>query len=314
MECPLCYGECKVFADSQNDTLKFVCSTYNRSFMVSSSVNSITDDNEKRRVYNLIFEHVIRKPYADEQKTFWHYFYEPDYLTSERDKTYYVNVAEIPYPKKLSERIDRILLNLYCINSSYGYDFFIDETLAKAFFFETKEEEESLGCVFLLEELNYLTKTKDFYYRIAAKGWQRIEELLRQYSAKKQAFIALSFKPETDNIRNAFKEGIKKAGYSSMAIDEKEHNGQIVPEIFDEIDKSIFLVMDVTYPNYGAYYEAGYALGKGKEVIVCCRQDVFEDQKMIRPHFDIAQKSMIIWKTEKELSERLTQRIVATVK
>ena len=74
------------------------------------------------------------------------------------------------------------------------------------------------------------------------------------------------------------------------------------------------LVLDVTYPNYGAYYEAGYALGKGKEVIICCKNDVFKDaEHHQQPHFDIAQTSQIRWDTTEELVERLKKRIIATV-
>ena len=52
-------------------------------------------------------------------------------------------------------------------------------------------------------------------------------------------------------------------------------------------------------------------MGKGKQVIICCRKDSFEGNE--RPHFDIAQKSMIVWKDEEELVERLEKRIRATV-
>ena len=120
-------------------------------------------------------------------------------------------------------------------------------------------------------------------------------------------------RPIPEKNGKLFSNGRLAAGYSALAIDEKEHNNQIVPEIFDEIDKSKFLVMDVTIPNFGAYYEAGYALGKGKQVIICCKEDAFESSDS-RPHFDIAQKSMIVWKTEEELVERLKKRIQATVK
>lgn len=65
--------------------------------------------------------------------------------------------------------------------------------------------------------------------------------------------------------------------------------------------------MDITYPNYEAYYEAGYAEALGKEVIICCRDVNF------KPHFDIAQKSAIVWKDEDDLEERLYRRIEATV-
>lgn len=55
-----------------------------------------------------------------------------------------------------------------------------------------------------------------------------------------------------------------------------------------------------------------YAQALGKEVIVCCKKEVFDSPDK-RPHFDIAQKSMIIWQDENELIERLQRRIKATV-
>lgn len=124
----------------------------------------------------------------------------------------------------------------------------------------------------------------------------------------------MEFRDETKTIRERFHQAMQNCGYTALAIDEKEHNNQIVPEIFFEIDNSRFLVMDVTYPNCEAYYEAGYALGKGKHVIICCRKDAFENTKEKRPHFDIQQKSMIIQETEESLVERLEKRIKATVK
>ena len=73
--------------------------------------------------------------------------------------------------------------------------------------------------------------------------------------------------------------------------------------------------MDVTYPNYGAYYEAGYAQALGKQVIICCRKAEFDDKEnKDRPHFDIAQKAMVVWEDENDLVRRLKKRIEATVK
>lgn len=98
-----------------------------------------------------------------------------------------------------------------------------------------------------------------------------------------------------------------------MIIKDKEHNNYIMPEIFHEIDKSVGVVVDITEPNYGAYYEAGYALGKQKEVIVCCSKEVFDDPER-KPHFDLAQKSMIVWTDNDDLVEKLSKRISATIK
>ena len=111
-------------------------------------------------------------------------------------------------------------------------------------------------------------------------------------------------------IAESFKKAINACGYAPRIMSEIEHNNQIVPEIFFEIEQSKFTVVDVTYPNNGAYYEAGYAQALGKQVIVCCRKKEFDDKVV---HFDISQKSMIVWKDEAELVERLKKRIEATV-
>lgn len=125
----------------------------------------------------------------------------------------------------------------------------------------------------------------------------------------------MQFGEQTSDIRNTFKRAISDLGYTISIIDEKEHNNQIVPEIIFEIECCKFMVVDITYPNFGAYYEAGYGQALGKEVIVCCSEEVFNsNDKSKRPHFDIAQKSTIVWKDLDDLYIRLKRRIEATVK
>ena len=150
-------------------------------------------------------------------------------------------------------------------------------------------------------------------YRIAAYGWKRIADLKKNFSAYKYGFIAMSFSDEVAYIETVFKQAIHSAGYEPRIIKDKEHNNYVMPEIFAEIQKSKFVVVDVTKPNNGAYFEAGYAQALGKEVIVCCKKDVF-DNPNTKPHFDIAQKSTIVWTDVDDLRERLKRRIEATVK
>ena len=163
------------------------------------------------------------------------------------------------------------------------------------------------GVLEVLVELGYLTHANIDSYRISAKGWETISEVEHHNETNNQGFMAMSFSEETRSISDSFKKAIKRCGYIPKRIDEKEHNKQIVPEILFEISRSKFVVVDITYPNYGAYYEAGYAEALGKEVIICCRDIDFN------PHFDIAQKSAIVWKDEDDLEERLYRRIEATV-
>ena len=171
-----------------------------------------------------------------------------------------------------------------------------------------------IGVLEILVQFGYLVHQNS--YTITAEGWKKVEELKKKHKEIKQAFVAMAFGDQTKEIREGFRTAINEAGYSMRAIDEKEHNNQIVPEIFYEIQRSKFVVVDVTYPNYGAYYEAGYAYGLGKEVIVCCSKEAFEnkDGTHVRPHFDISQKSMVIWEDIEDLKARLQRRIEATVK
>lgn len=70
----------------------------------------------------------------------------------------------------------------------------------------------------------------------------------------------------------------------------------------------------------GVYYEAGYAKGLGKEVIITCRRDWYEGEKAgagnsgkEKIHFDINHINIIQWSTPEELKERLIKRIKATI-
>ena len=89
------------------------------------------------------------------------------------------------------------------------------------------------------------------------------------------------------------------------------------------IRESRFLIMDISDPNYGAYYEAGYAEGLGKEVIISCRKSIYNKKYMseeekkyeryLKPHFDIAQKQTLLWEDYDDLSFQLKKWIKAII-
>lgn len=123
---------------------------------------------------------------------------------------------------------------------------------------------------------------------------------------KKKVFIAMSFDNSMKEARKYIMDAIQGCGYAPMLIDIKEHNNQIVPEIYKEISDSEFVVADLTGQRGGVYYEAGYAVAKDKNLILCCK-------KGENPHFDVAQINTIFWEDEQDLKERLVQRIKATI-
>ena len=153
------------------------------------------------------------------------------------------------------------MLNLSFIYPNYGDIIDLKKGYGRAIF--AWDHNNSMGrfsIVDFYEELGYLQcyRTNEKLYRITAEGWKKVDDLLREEQTLKQAFVAMQFGNDTRFIREAFRQAIRESGYQEKIIDEKEHNNQIVPEILFEIQRSRFLVVDITFPNFGAYYEAGY--------------------------------------------------------
>jgi len=247
------------------------------------------------------------------------FFYDENHQRAPSGDPRVINAFDLMknYPDNIIDRIDHILLNLEFLFPQTGK--LINPTLDsynyKHIFYTESDNycEEILTIVEYMKALNYVLVYENCCdFRISLDGWKRINELKKHAKESNQGFIAMRFSNETTEIKKCFQEAIQSCGYLPRAIDEKEHNNQIVPEIFYEISKSKFLVVDVTYPNYGAYYEAGYGTALGKEVIICCRKTEFADSKT-KPHFDISQKNMVIWENEEDLVRRLERRIEATV-
>ena len=246
----------------------------------------------------------------------YYFYFEEESVGNIPDNFQKINVAELMrnYPRSFMDKMEKSLYNLSKEYPIFGWKISEERKMFHLLYCENEGDKvwhiEIPGILNALCELGYLSRDLSRYYCISAKGWEKVSELEKAES-NNQGFIAMSFRNETKTISESFKNAISRCGYIPRRIDEKEHNNQIVPEILFEISRSKFVVVDVTYPNYGAYYEAGYAEALGKEVIICCRDKEFNGDS--RPHFDIAQKSTIVWKDEDDLENRLYRRIEATV-
>ncbi|TFE03844.1 hypothetical protein [Jeotgalibacillus salarius] len=124
--------------------------------------------------------------------------------------------------------------------------------------------------------------------------------------SKSSVFIAMSFGEEMLKARKSIANVVRDFGYEPMFIDSKEHNNQIVPEIFSEIEKAEFVISDLTEQKRGVYLEAGYALALKKQVILSCEKEDFKNN-----HFDVSQINTIVWSDENDLESRLRERIKA---
>jgi hypothetical protein len=91
-----------------------------------------------------------------------------------------------------------------------------------------------------------------------------------------------------------------------MRADTDEHNAPIMDRIVEDIRKAPFVVAELTDNNQGVYYEAGFAKGRGTEVIYCCPEGT-------KPHFDVTGINQVRWKDEADLRQKLEGRILGTM-
>jgi len=320
--CPICgSSECRIELTAGNAPSYYYveCQQADLNFYIENDTFHESDTRLRDEIFALILMRLLVTPNPETQSSkhnIWHFFYEPKYITQESDPKNFVNLAEEMqmFPRTIIARLEQALLNLskaYPTIGDYIYNEFDSLYLQRILLCTSRNPYEEAA-----EILNYLTNLGyvegEDISKISIEGWVKIEELTKKHSEIKQGFIAMSYAPDARHIMEAFREAISSCKYKAQIISEKEHNHQIVPEMFYEIERSKFMVVDVTYQNFGAYYEAGFAQALGKEVIVCCSEEVFNDPKR-KPHFDISQKPIIIWKDVDDLKQRLARRIEATV-
>lgn len=311
--------QCTANLLADEDFAEIYCDHFNFYCYIHNEIMYMEDKDLRDKLLNLATEHLLHRNFYEKNggKKRWYF-----YFNDISDGIYgrypeYINLANNlrNYPTETIEVAQRALVNYSLLYPHYGDEICPSWTENRICFENKTNNTHTCGIMKILEDLGYVKSTgiSSEQYVITATGWQKINDLSKKEQIINQGFIAMSFREETKPIREAFRTAIKESGYTERIIDEKDHNNQIVPEIFYEIERSKFVVVDVTYPNYGAYYEAGYAQALGKQVIICCRKEEF-DSLDNKPHFDIAQKATVVWEDENDLIFRLKRRIVATVK
>ena len=238
------------------------------------------------------------------------------------------------YPKSFSERVDNILLYLGTHIAHIGQEITLEWNKLLSILFIDRYD-----VVIAPHNPNYLNQTRrddgdcehEVQYMLnylqsegyiewvpgsagddgeaislTPKGYARIETLQKNTAYGRNVLVAMKFGDDTIPLREAVRKGVTDAGYIAIFIDEVQHNDFITPELLKYIRDSKFVVVDLTHQNNGAYFEEGYAMGLGKQVIQLCQKDQ-------RLHFDIAQKNTIMWDTEEDIPERRKNRIKSTI-
>jgi nucleoside 2-deoxyribosyltransferase len=182
---------------------------------------------------------------------------------------------------------------------------------------ECVDQEELIAFMNVLADMGWVTQhlshMSALNFTLTASGWLKVEELITRLPDTTQAFVAMWFNEATHAAyTNGIELAIMDAGYRPVRIDKKEHNNKIDDEIIAEIRRSKFLVADFTCEKDkvrgGVYFEAGFAMGLGIDVIWTVFKDSLSDV-----HFDTRQYNHVVWDTPETLRRLLADRIGAVI-
>lgn len=346
-KCPICGSEADI-SPVDNINYKFVeCPCCGRLEMNITGLpfDGKPIDNDKLASYLFYNNGQSNIPIDADRIRFFNFIGHKEFFDRVKIKcpySFYVtnNIVEAWYPSTFNEKVDMFLLMMYNRSHFMGdYVIFSKEQLLSACFAIRERQGVARKILDVSDQCtqftNYLINQgyiKEIVsgFQLLPDGYKRVDELQKSNSNNKNVFVSMAFSDYTKDTREAIRQGIINAGYSAEFIDEIIHNKQIVPEMFRLIRESRFLILDISDPNYGAYYEAGYALGLGKEVIICCNEDIFHGNikvngkapteeekdkfgKYFRPHFDIAQKQILVWKDYEDLTKKLEEWIKSII-
>jgi CheY-like chemotaxis protein len=139
-----------------------------------------------------------------------------------------------------------------------------------------------------------------------ADAEQFIDQLLettRLLRQRQTCFIAMPFESEQAPIFDAIRGAVESCGYQCVRVDQGHFTESIVTRIHSEIRGAKIIVFVATGRNPNAFYECGYAVSLGKEVVM-----VTDDYSHLP--FDIRDRNAIAYSTSADqLSIALRRRL-----
>jgi hypothetical protein len=150
---------------------------------------------------------------------------------------------------------------------------------------------------------------------LTLEGWEKYEALHKEIAESRTAFMAMKFGDATLDkmLEECFRPAVKRTGFELRILTDQQAAGLIDDQIRSGLLAARFVVADLTHGNPGAYWEAGYAEGRGIPVIYTCETGAWKTNK---PHFDTNHLATIIWDASKpkEAEDALTSMVRATLR
>lgn len=127
---------------------------------------------------------------------------------------------------------------------------------------------------------------------------------------KNQVFLGMPFADEMKSIREVLENGCRAHGLCPKIVDNGlVGSNTIIDEIKELIEKSEFIIIDLTLENPNVYYELGYADGagnEGKDILLIAKKGTVLK-------FDISHRRVHFYDDAYNLQEKLKEILPAFI-
>ncbi|MFT8950151.1 MAG: hypothetical protein ABGA11_07245, partial [Liquorilactobacillus hordei] len=131
----------------------------------------------------------------------------------------------------------------------------------------------------------------------------------------KMVFCALPFNDERLEIfTEIIRPHLEKMQLSAFKVNDiKSITGNIMENIWTYINKSRFVIVDISDKNPNVFYELGICHTVGKDTIIICDEDSFRNDYNSKFPFDISALNTIVYKNKGAGMDRLKQELTNIV-
>lgn len=125
----------------------------------------------------------------------------------------------------------------------------------------------------------------------------------------RDVFVIMSFaeSEKWNDVYDSYKTVCDEFKFNCIKVNESTVLNRIIPEIFSGIERAAFVIADVSEPKPNVFYELGYAQGLKKDIIVTAEEGT-------ELPFDLADVPTLFWEGQKQLKDKLRDKIARIAK
>jgi hypothetical protein len=225
-----------------------------------------------------------------------------------------------PSPRGLPEAIDELIRRIYELGEGLDRSVKLDMDHGGALVYARSIEEwqgiysHSIKTPWIEGDESWTDNQATVH--LTPGGWQRAYDLVADPETSTTVFVGMWF-PDKDECpaeyeqmweawENGMEAALRAADYDPYRADLQPESDKICDEVLLTIQRSPFAVIDVTGARNGVYFEAGYALGRGRPVIWTCQKDWMDANPL---PFNTRQYRHLQWRDAEDLHNQLSARV-----